>query len=73
MKRELDQMDLAENNTDSARKREPMGEKWYATINNWSQEQWDQMDQIFDKEPDIECAVMGKEVGESGTPTCNVI
>lgn len=67
-KRDLDQMDLAENNTDSARKREPMGEKWYATVNNWSQDQWDQMDQIFDSCDDIECAVMGKEVGESGTP-----
>ena len=63
-KRNLDQMDLEENNTDSSRKREPMGEKWYATVNNWTQDQWDQMDQIFEQSDDIVCAVMGKEVGE---------
>lgn len=64
-------MDLAENNTDSARsqrKREPMGEKWYATVNNWTEEEWDQMDQIFETNEDIKCACMGKEVGEEGTP-----
>lgn len=67
-KRKMDQMDLAGNNTDPAKKREPMGEKWYATVNNWTEEQWDQLDQLFTDHHDIKMAVMGKEVGESGTP-----
>ncbi len=76
----MDQQVRAENNTDqpfktsskseqkNKKSREPMGTKWYATINNWTEEQLDQMDQIFSTEPKILRGVIGQEVGECGTP-----
>jgi len=75
----LDQMDQkgqTENNTDNSlstpseerKTREPLGEKWYATINNWTAEKLDQMDQILKTHPKILKAVVGQEVGECGTP-----
>lgn len=58
-----------ENNTDPPQTREPLGEKWFLTINNWTQEDWDQLDHIFRSRFDIiEHAAMGKEVGKEGTP-----
>jgi len=69
MKRKLDQMDLGEENNTGSSPRGPLGEKWYITINNWTQRDWDQMDQILEERKDeIILAAMGKEVGESGTP-----
>ncbi len=77
---QMDQQVRAENNTDqpfktsskseqkNKKSREPMGTKWYATINNWTEEQLDQMDQIFSTEPKILRGVIGQEVGECGTP-----
>lgn len=63
---ELDQMDLGENNTGSPRStREPSAHKWYLTLNNYTEEELDQMDQIFTLHPEtILCGVIGKEVGE---------
>ena len=59
----------AENNTALPQTREPLGSKWYLTINNWKPEDWDQLDQIFKDRTDvIDHAAMGKEVGENGTP-----
>lgn len=58
-----------ENNTDPPQTREPLGKKWYLTMNNWTQSDWDQLDQVFRTRFDIiEHAAMGKEVGEEGTP-----
>lgn len=69
MKRKLDQLDLGDENNTESSPREPLGEKWYCTINNWNQIDWDQMDQILEQRSDIiELAAMGKEVGEEGTP-----
>jgi hypothetical protein len=65
----MDQMDLALNNNEGQSKREPLGEKWYMTINNYTKETMDQLDHIFENRDDkIELAVMGEEVGEQGTP-----
>lgn len=50
----------------SSKKRGPLGQMWMATLNNWTEEEYSQMDHILDKSgwP----AGMGKEVGKSGTP-----
>lgn len=70
-KRKLDQLDSegVDNNSPppQVKKRSPLGEMWMSTLNNWTQDHMDQLEQFLAQNTDIKCTI-GKEVGAEGTP-----
>ena len=66
MKRDLEQMEISEGNTNPPKKRPVQCKKWCFTWNNYPVDGLEQMEQTFIK-MGIHY-IVGKEVGESGTP-----
>jgi len=70
---QMDQVNLGEDNSylpknlpKKEKKRSPLGQIWSFTLNNWTNLEMDQMDQIFSLS--TWPAAVGQEVGEGGTP-----
>lgn len=61
-------MDNGAKETNAPKKRESARKNWIGTINNWTQEQYDRLVELYEKEQLLSYLIIGKEVGKQGTP-----